>query len=108
MNHFYGSDETSCLLRIPHRVPCSCPRSRDPIGQQTDTASIRSASTSRSSSAPAAFLDLQEMFLLVDVDTELQDVQQVELNFKRHSLTKSAPKGVFSAELCPQGECILH
>ena len=53
---------------------------------QGDATSVRSGSTSRSSSAQA-FLDLQEMFLLVDVDTELQDVQQVELNFKRHSLT---------------------
>ncbi|CAK9056266.1 unnamed protein product [Durusdinium trenchii] len=39
---------------------CAANASRDPIGQQTDTASIRSASTSRSSSAPAAFLDLQD------------------------------------------------
>lgn len=27
---------------------------------------------------------VQEMFLLVDADTELQDVEQVEVNFKRH------------------------
>ncbi|CAK9100703.1 Putative GTP cyclohydrolase URC1 [Durusdinium trenchii] len=75
---------------------CAANASRDPIGQQTDTASIRSASTSRSSSAPAAFLDLQEMFLLVDVDTELQDVQQVELNFKRQEEPLDVPSGLHS------------
>ncbi|CAK9056258.1 unnamed protein product [Durusdinium trenchii] len=69
-------------------------KSTSPMAQG-DATSVRSGSTSRSSSAQA-FLDLQEMFLLVDVDTELQDVQQVELNFKRQEEPLDVPSGLHS------------
>eukprot|EP00913_Durusdinium_trenchii_P034592 g32362.t1 len=58
-------------------------------GRPWDVSSVWSGSTGRSSAVHVGDVALQEradreMFLLVDADTELQDVEQVEVNFKRH------------------------
>ena len=68
------ADDDSVPAELLHRTP-------HPVEPHGDATSI-SGSTGRSSSVQA-FPNLHEIFLLVDVNTELQEIQQVELNFQR-------------------------
>ncbi|CAK9056274.1 unnamed protein product [Durusdinium trenchii] len=58
--------------------------------------SVRSGSTARSSGVHAC-PELQEMFLLVDAASQLQDVEQVELNFRRHEEPYDLPSALRSS-----------
>lgn len=57
-----------------------------------------SKSTGQSSQDRVHLPELQEAFLLVDVDTELQDVRQIELNFRPHRLDRAS--GLTSSRPC--------
>lgn len=69
-------------------------RNHEQVGHE-DCSSMSSGSTGRSSCANIC-PELQDMTLMVDADTELHDVQQAELNFKRNE-RPNLPSGLQSS-----------
>ena len=74
---------------VPAELLSRQPRQAHRPGSRPGSTSMLSGSTGRSSCH--GFPGLDEVFLLIDVDSQLQEVTQVELNFKRDRCAASMP-----------------